>query len=186
MQSRGWLALVIFFLGFGAGAAALASWQGGGNAMPNPLTVRLADEAAVLRAVDALDMAVDAKQWEKVANLFQPEITADFSGLTGQPKAAMQATDLVAAWRQGLFADKKSFHMRTNHEVRIEGGSAVVTSYGYAWNQLSSLAPNDLWEVWGLYEHVLVRQADGWRISSITFKPTHQRGNPAVRTATSP
>lgn len=186
MQSRGWLALVIFFIGFGAGAAALASWQGAGNQMPHPLTVRLADEAAVLRAVDALDAAVDAKQWDTVVNLFQPEITVDFSGLTGQPRTNMQATTLVDAWKQSLFAEKKSFHMRSNHDLRIEGGSAVVTSHGYAWNQLASLAPNDLWEVWGTYEHVLTRQADGWRISSLRFTPSHERGNPAVRTATSP
>lgn len=186
MQNRGWLALVIFFLGFGAGAAALASWQGAGTQMPHPLTVRLADEAAIVRAVDAIDAAVDAKDWERVVNQFMPEVTVDFSGLTGQPRATIQATALVDGWKKALFAEKKSLHMRTNHELRMEGGTAVVTSHGYAWNQLSSLAPNDLWEVWGVYEHVLQRQADGWRVSSMRFTPTYQRGNRDVRTASAP
>lgn len=186
MASRGWLALVIFLLGFGAGAAALASWQGAGNQMPHPLTVRIADEFAVIRAVDAIDAAVDVKDWDKAVNLFMPEVTIDFSGLTGQPRATIQATALIDGWKQALFAEKKSLHFRTNHAVRLEGGTAVVTSHGYAWNQLSSLAPNDLWEVWGTYEHVLQRQADGWRVSSMSFTPTYQRGNAAVRTATGP
>jgi ketosteroid isomerase-like protein len=177
---------VIFLLGFGAGAAALASWQGAGNQMPHPLTVRLADEAAILRSVDALDIAVDAKDWDRVVNQLMPEVTVDFAALSGEPRTTMQATALVDAWKQTLFAEKKSFHMRTNHEWRMEGGTAIVTSHGYAWNQLASLAPADLWEVWGAYEHVLQRQADGWRISAIRFTPSHERGNPAVRSATAP
>lgn len=38
-----------------------------------------------------------------------------------------------------------------------------------------------LWEVWGTYEHHLVRSSAGWKVDGFTFRMTHERGNPWVK-----
>jgi SnoaL-like domain len=141
----------------------------------------LEDERAVLAAVDALDLAVDAKDWSAARALFADQIDADFSSLGGAP-GRIAADDLVAGWRSNLFAGKPSFHLRGGAEVRLAGDSAQVIANGYAWNALPQRTENNFWEVWGRYEFSLVRAGEGWKIAAMKFVATHQRGDASVRT----
>ncbi len=93
----------------------------------------------------------------------------------------MYADDLVGAWNTNLYADKLSFHMRTNHRVTIDGERAEVVSKGYALNVLRRGTGSNLWEVWGVYTHTLERTAQGWKCSGMTLAITHARGNEKVR-----
>ncbi len=140
-----------------------------------------ADERAIIRLVDAIDNAVDIKDWARARSYFADQVRTDFSSLSGQPAATIPADTLIQGWRTNLTAKKTSLHMRTNHAVRIEGGRATVSSHGYAWNRMEGNG-DPLWECWGFYEHTLVRTTAGWRVDGMTFSLAHERGNPWVKT----
>ena len=61
-----------------------------------------------------------------------------------------------------------------------EGDRATVQSNGYAWNCMEGNG-DPLWEVWGTYEHRLLRSGAGWKVDGFIFRMTHERGNPWVK-----
>ncbi|TPN88132.1 nuclear transport factor 2 family protein [Mesorhizobium sp. CU2] len=150
------------------GGAEPAGWQA------------LADERAVIRIADAIDRAVDAQDWKLARSYFTDRVTADFSSLSGQPAANILSDDLIGAWAGNLKGSKTSLHLRTNHQVVLEAGAATVRSNGYAWNRMEGNG-DPLWEVWGTYEHHLIRSGAGWKVDGFTFRMTHERGNPWVK-----
>jgi hypothetical protein len=94
------------------------------------------DRTEIIRIVDEINNAVDAKEWVRCRGYFTDEIYADFTSLAGGSPGNMPADDLVGAWASNLYADKLSHHMRTNHRVTIDGDSAEVFSKGCALNIL--------------------------------------------------
>ncbi|MEM9765811.1 MAG: nuclear transport factor 2 family protein [Pseudomonadota bacterium] len=154
----------------------------------SPVTAaRAADTLEVIRVVDAIDAAVDAKDWVATESLFAEELRVDFTALMGGEPSTMPASALVGAWSANLTAEKTSFHLRGNHRVTFEGEDrATVHSHGYAWNRLERGAAAEnggdpLWEVWGSYVHGLRRTEEGWRVDAMTFVILAERGNPFVR-----
>jgi ketosteroid isomerase-like protein len=141
----------------------------------------LADRMEIIRVVDEIDNSVDAKDWSRCRGYFTDEIHADFTSLAGGEEGRIPADSLVGAWSTNLYADKLSFHMRTNHRVTIDGDRAEVVSKGYALNILRRNTGSDLWEVWGIYTHTMERTAQGWKCSGMTLTLTHARGNEKVR-----
>lgn len=143
--------------------------------------------AELTRIADALDAAVDAKDWEGARALFADEVAVDFTGLTGGEPATIPADALIGGWSSNLTAAKTSFHLRGNHRVDFRGSdNAHMVSNGYAWNRLEEGAllengGDPLWEVWGVYTHDFERIRGEWRITGMTFNPTAQRGNAYVR-----
>jgi hypothetical protein len=146
---------------------------------------RVADEAAVIRIVNEIDVAVDRKDWAKARSFFADELRADFTSLAGGQPATIKADALIGAWRTNLGPKKTSLHLRGNHLVTLEGDRARVTSHGYAWNKMEGNG-DPLWEVWGHYTHELQRTPQGWRVTAMTFVMTHERGNMWVKTTPSP
>lgn len=138
----------------------------------------LLDQAAIRAVVDGIDDAVDAKDWPAARRYFTDLVDVDFAALEGGPPARIPADDLVGGWRQNLFAEKTSFHLRTNHRIAVRGDQAEVVSKGYAFNRLERPLGDALWEVWAEYGHALERTADGWRCSAIGIvRVLHARGN---------
>ncbi|MEM7024196.1 MAG: nuclear transport factor 2 family protein [Pseudomonadota bacterium] len=154
----------------------------------DPITAQsVADVQEMIRVADAIDAAVDAKDWDLARSLFADEITVDFTSLIGGEPAVIPADALIDGWSNNLKPSKTSFHLRGNHRVTSTGtDAAVMLSHGYAWNRMEAgAAPenggNPLWEVWGIYEHGFERQPAGWLVTSMTFTATAQRGNNFVR-----
>jgi hypothetical protein len=142
---------------------------------------KIADEAEIRRVVDEIDNACDAKDWTKCRAFFADEVEVDFTSLAGGEPSRMKADDLIGAWKTNLFAEKKTFHMRSNHRIEIAGNRAEVYSKGYAFNLLESGEVTGLWEVWGEYFHALERTENEWKVSGMTLKVTHKRGDDRVR-----
>jgi hypothetical protein len=153
-----------------------------------PITAEtLADHAEMARIADAIDAGVDAKDWVLTRSMFTDTITVDFTSLVGGEPATIPADGLIQGWSANLTAEKTSFHLRGNHRITMTGpDSAVMLSHGYAWNRMErgALPENGgeaLWEVWGTYEHVFVREAGVWKVSGMTFVATAERGSEFVR-----
>lgn len=144
----------------------------------------LIDRAEMVRIADAIDAAVDAKDWDGARALFTDTIDVDFTSLTGGAPATMSADALIAGWAGNLTETKESFHLRGNHRIAFDGpDAATMTSHGYAWNRMATPQAPDgaLWEVWGTYVHGFTRTEVGWRVESMTFDATAQRGDTFVR-----
>ncbi|WP_342359120.1 nuclear transport factor 2 family protein [Terrarubrum flagellatum] len=149
-------------------------------AAQTPDLARIADELAIIRIANALDKAVDGKNWTKARSYFADQVRVDFSSLGAGPAATIPSDDLIGGWRANLGPKKTSLHVRGNHIVDIDGDSAVITSNGYAWNRMEGNG-DPLWEVWGDYRYELKRIAGAWRITAFTFNMTHERGNMWVK-----
>ena len=145
------------------------------------------DVAEITRIADAIDSAVDAKDWALARSYFTDEIKVDFSSLVGGEPATIPADGLIAGWSGNLTAEKKSFHIRGNHRVSFDGAdSATMLSHGYAWNRMERGAlekngGNPLWEVWGTYELRFIRTEDGWKVNFMAFYANAERGSEFVR-----
>lgn len=153
-----------------------------------PVTAEtLVDRAEMIRIADAIDAAVDAKDWPVARSFFADEIMVDFTSLIGGDPATIPADALIAGWAGNLTAEKTSFHLRGNHRIGFDGADrAVMLSHGYAWNRMDrGAAPENggdpLWEVWGSYTHVFERSEAGWKVTAMTFTAMAQRGNSFVR-----
>jgi len=141
-----------------------------------------ADETAIRFVVDEIDNAVDAKDWAKARTFFSDRVNTDFTSLAGGKPAQITADELVGGWRTNLYADKKSFHLRGNHRIQINGKRAEAFSKAYAFNLLEKGKVTGLWEIWGNYTHTLERTKDGWKVSGMTLNVIHKRGDDNVRT----
>ena len=58
------------------------------------------DELQIIRVVDAIDSAVDDKDWERCRSYFTDEVEVDFTSLVGGAPARLRAGDLVDAWHE--------------------------------------------------------------------------------------
>ena len=170
-----------------AGAVAVPSGPVAAQA-GDPVTERTAaDVADMIRIANAIDAAVDAKDWPLARSFFAEAIDVDFSALVGGEPATIPADALIEGWSGNLTAAKTSFHLRGNHRVAFDGGdAALMHSHGNAWNRLEAGADpanggDARWEGWGAYTHGFARTEEGWTVTSMTFVPTAQRGNPWVR-----
>lgn len=148
----------------------------------SPTLERIIDEREIRRVVDEIDNLCDRKQWEKLRQLFTDEIDADFTSLGGGEPSKISADDLINAWKTTLFAEKKSFHQRGNHRIKIKDGAAEVFSKGYAFNLLETGEAAGFWEVWGNYTHRLEKTENGWKCSGMSLEVIHRRGDERVRT----
>jgi hypothetical protein len=144
----------------------------------------LVDRAEIVDVVTAVFDTVDAKNWPVCQELFDDDVEVDFTSLNGGEPARITAAQLVDGWRTGLHPRKQSFHMVSNHAIAVDGAEAGVTAKGYSYNLLDADLGGGMWEVWGRYRFRLVRQAEGWKVTALTFEAAHSRGDVAVRTHT--
>ena len=150
--------------------------------LETPTLESLADESEIRRVVDEIDNLCDRKDWEKLRSFFTDEVVADFTSLAGGEASTIKTDDFIGAWKKNLFAEKKTFHQRGNHRIKISGDKAEVFSKAYAFNLLEEGEITGLWEVWGNYTHTLTRTETGWKCSGMTLEVIHQRGDESVRT----
>ncbi|MEJ3748811.1 nuclear transport factor 2 family protein [Actinomycetes bacterium KLBMP 9797] len=169
----------------GVAGVAVAVAGAGEAAASAPRPPAPADLEAIRAVVDGIDDAVDAKDWARCRAYFTEEVDVDFAALGGGPAARITADELIGGWRRNLYAEKASFHMRSNHAITVDGDRASVRSKGYAFNRLARPLGDALWEVWGHYAHRLVRTRDGWRCTAIGLAAVaHARGNELAWTHT--
>ena len=142
----------------------------------------MSERSEIVEFVDSIFDTVDAKDWAAVETLFTPAVTVDFTSLDGGEPATITNAQLAGAWRNGLHAKKKTFHLVGHHRVRVDGDTAAVTVKGYAYNVLDDDIGGGMWEVWGDYDIPLRRDGDRWKATGITFRAWHSRGDAAVRT----
>lgn len=146
----------------------------------------LEDEREIRRIADALDDAVDAKNWEAVRALFTDEVAADFTTLGAGQSGAVFADHLIESWRRNLHAGKISTRSRDSEVVTVTGDTATMISQGHIRYEIPARTTHNVWEGWGRFEHTFTRTPDGWRVSGFKFTLEREAGEQSVRLETAP
>lgn len=137
----------------------------------------------IQHVIDALDNAVDNKDWAKARTYFTERIYTDFSTLNGGEPAEMPADQLIQAWEKDLYVDKKTCHIRGNHETTlIDENTASDFSKAYAINAIDKGEVTGIWEVWGNYIYTLMKEGEDWKITGMSLYVIETRGDDAIRT----
>lgn len=128
----------------------------------------------IKQAIINMVNAVDSKQWHTAKRQFAPQVYADYSSLTGQPGANIQADILVDNWAS-MLGKVNTHHQLSNFAIELKGDRAQAFSHVYA----SHSAPGvtGYWDVFGQYQHQLEKRDGQWKIHSITLDTRGQKGN---------
>ncbi len=123
-----------------------------------------------------LFIATDQRDWEKVEHIFSDQVKLDYSSMNGQPASLLAPNDIIQAWQTILPDFEHTHHQVANFSSQISEEKALVSCYGTASHYLQS--PNgNLWIVVGSYDFDLVKKADQWHITAMTFHFKYQEGN---------
>jgi len=141
----------------------------------------LEDERELMRVAEALDEAVDAKNWEAARALFTDQVEADFTSLEAPNAGTVSADELISNWRRNLHPGKLSSRARNSEVVVVDGDNATMTSQGHVRYEIPARTDLNVWEGWGRFEHKFTRTPEGWRISGLKFTLTREAGEANVR-----
>jgi fermentation-respiration switch protein FrsA (DUF1100 family) len=131
----------------------------------------------VIKVVNGIVMSVDRRRWEECKSYFIDEPFIDYSSLSGQPGGKVKADNLVKGWSVFLSKLKFTQHFITNHDIKISGNTAACYSYVRGIHSLPYAEGGELWDVYGTYEHELVKTKEGWKVSKMVFNLFYQEGN---------
>lgn len=134
------------------------------------------DESEIKRAINLYGFAVDTQDWDLFDQIFTEDIDADYSETSHWRDLATFKSDF-AVYHDPFDGTQ---HSMMGHLVNVGGDKANAMTYA-TWRLIRlGLAGGDFWEGTGWYDDVLVRTAEGWRISKRTCRIIWWGGNPLV------
>lgn len=147
----------------------------------------LIDRAAISDLLIAFATAVDTKDWNGYADLF------DEDGLTEIPvtlpdgsRVSHKGREGKAQWAaNGLASFVYTHHMSTNHLITIDGDTATTTSYVQSVHRKSD-DPSEVWELGGWYKCSIRRTADGWKFTHVRLDMVWEIGEHGPQIAAPP
>ena len=131
----------------------------------------------IVDVVNGVVISVDRREWETCKSYFIDEPFIDYSSLSGQPGSKVKAVELVKGWSDFLSKLKFTQHFITNHDVKINGNTTTCYSYVRGIHSLPYAEGGELCDVYGTYEHELVKTPSGWKVSKMVFHLLYQEGN---------
>lgn len=127
----------------------------------------LADRQAITDVLHAYCFHFDLNEPEAVAALFTDDATIDYGPEAADIHGAAAIAPTIAVGLARTFA--ATSHHLSNVRITFTGAdSAESVSYVYAWHRYVDGSPDG--ELWGRYRHALVREPDGWKISSLVLE----------------
>lgn len=135
---------------------------------------RLVDRQQIVDVTLAYTYALDAKDWDALDDVFTVDATAYLTeeldgreAIKGRVRRALESLDL-------------SQHLVANHDVRIDGDSAVCRCYLQAQHVREAAPGPPNFIVAGRYDDRFVRTSVGWRIARRELTIMWTEGNPSV------
>jgi hypothetical protein len=119
--------------------------------------------------------AIDERRFADLANVFEPEATADFGDGPHDGVAA-----IIERIDSALSPLDRSQHMISNHQVKLAGDSATCRCYLQAQHVRRGTEGGRNFIIAGHYEDDLRRGKNGWRIVDRRLVVTWTEGNRAV------
>lgn len=133
----------------------------------------LADEAGVKTIIESYATLTDRCEFEALEKLYADELKLDYSSLSGDPAAVIKPEILMTSWARLLPGFDRTRHNLSDLSASVDGDEAVATANVRAGYWLGQ----DYWETQGRYRFELTRQAEGWKITAMTFTLENEIGS---------
>lgn len=144
------------------------------SAVPSGAVTSGDDMIAVKRTVDLVGLYADEQRWLELKPLFAEQVVLDYASMTGQPAETLSPDVIVNRWKTFLPGFDRTHHHMTNHDIRIQGDTAVSISTVQAIHQIKG---HETWTVYGTYHHKLSRFGSGWKIEAMRLNFSFAQGN---------
>ncbi len=143
-----------------------------------------ADEAAIETIVESVAVLADRHEFDALENLYAAEVLVDYSSLSGAPAETKSPQALMREWAGVLPGFDQTRHALSDINVRVEGDRAEASANVSAGHWIGEA----YWRVDGRYHYAFAREAEGWKISSMTFTLEDETGSrdvfgPAIEAA---
>jgi len=136
----------------------------------------LMDERNIVAVVTRYCRALDTKDWALLGTVFLGDATAEL----GNPLRLEGVDAIVDRIRTALENLDDCQHLVGNHEVVVDGDSAMHRCYLQAQHVRHAATGGPNYIVGGRYEDRLSRTPDGWRIAHRTLVVMWTEGNVVV------
>jgi ketosteroid isomerase-like protein len=136
----------------------------------------IVDEHEIVKVALRYCRALDTKDWQLLDDVFMVDATADLAA----PSPLVGIEAIRARIRAALENLDLSQHLVGNHEVSVDGDTAVHRCYLQAQHVRRAASGGPNYIVAGRYEDRLVRTERGWRIVHRTLVVMWTEGNLAV------
>jgi len=131
------------------------------------------DEAAIKTIIESVGTLADTHNFEALEKLYAPEVMVDYTSLSGGDFELKSAQALMTQWASVLPGFDRTRHAVSNIFVQVNDQYATATA-----DVIADHYVNDLfWQVSGDYLYKLVKDADGWKITSHTFNLKSEQGS---------
>lgn len=146
------------------------------NLRPEQLR-ELYDRTRIIDVVCRYAVSIDRHHWEDLAGCFADEIEINTIRTGAWTRARRE--DVIETLRRVFESYTATQHISANHQVRIEGDTAVVLSTLNATHHLAGASGGEYHQQVGYYEYELVRE-DDWRITKVEQLVHWQLGNQEI------
>ena len=124
-----------------------------------------------------LFVATNERDWDTVLESFGPQVSLDYSSMTGNPATELNPQEIVTAWKGILPGFESTHHQIGNILEHVDEDKATVFCYGTATHYLTDESGN-IWTVVGSYDFEIIKNSEGnWKISKMKFNFKYQDGN---------
>jgi ketosteroid isomerase-like protein len=140
----------------------------------------LIDRAAISDTLIAFARAIDTKDWEGYAGLYTEDgvLELPFQEPDGTPAGHVGRPGLAEYVRGSLGKFTVTHHLSGNHQITLDGDTAMTVSYCQCIHRLDD-DPENVWELGGWYLCRLRREADGqWRFAHVHLDSIWEHGSP--------
>ena len=133
------------------------------------------DDAQIVAVLIRYARAIDTKDWKLLRTCFTDDVTSDYGDI-GSWRGVRDLVGFMEAAHAGMGPTQ---HRLSNFQVDVHGERASSVTYVHAVTVLAS-DPDDWIDTIGIYEDLLTRTADGWRIAQRTFRTTRTVLSPSL------
>ena len=139
------------------------------------------DEAAIAVIINSVATFADQGDFASIEVLYADEIQVDYTSLWGGDVQTYTPESLMMAWASVLPGFDQTYHDIANIQVEVAGNLATATADVIADHHLEA----GFWQVTGQYEYRLMKSADQWQITHMTFNLVDEVGDRTLVTLAS-
>jgi ketosteroid isomerase-like protein len=144
---------------------------------PDSTSTDTQDRVAIIELIGRLVLALDARDWNALGELFTDPVYSDRTSLLGGEPVTLSRADFIEGWRQTLQSLDAVHHLITCHVIDLYGDEATCAANMMGTHVLANATGGPVWTVGGRHDYQLARSADGWRIAGLTFTIQWGSGN---------
>ena len=133
------------------------------------------DRFAIIETVDRYAVALDARDWALLDQVFTPDATGDFGEFKCADRGAIRA--MIQSMLGGCGPTQ---HMLGVYRIRISGNEATCSCAIRAHHIGRGTEAQVEYECFGEYRDELVRTPEGWRIRYRVMRLTHETGDRSI------